>query len=165
MFNSLEELANKKILSNDITATIEQWKKEGCKIVFTNGCFDILHIGHLSYLLKAATLGDKLIVGLNSDSSVKKLKGENRPINSVYNRALMLASLCFVDVVIVFEEETPLSLIKQVMPAILVKGGDYTIENIVGAKEVQANSGEVVVIKFIEGYSSTAIIQKINNTH
>lgn len=158
--DSLEELAAQKII--DVSTKLQEWKSQGLKIVFTNGCFDILHIGHLSYLLKAASLGDQLIIGLNADESVRKLKGENRPVNDVRSRALMLAALYFVDAVIVFEEETPLELIKQILPDVLVKGGDYTLATIVGAAEVQANGGKVEIVKFLDGYSSTSIINKIN---
>ncbi len=131
------------------------------KIVFTNGCFDILHKGHLHYLAEAKTLGDILIIGLNTDNSVKKLKGKHRPIQQENDRALLLASLSFVDAIIFFNEETPLQLIQQIMPQVLVKGGDYTLEKIVGAKEVISNGGEVKIIPFIEGYSSTSILNKI----
>jgi rfaE bifunctional protein nucleotidyltransferase chain/domain len=139
----------------------DSWKAEGTKVVFTNGVFDLLHIGHITYLAKAAELGDKLVIGLNADSSVKRIKGENRPVNNQGNRAALLASFFFIDAVVVFDEDTPLNLITALMPDILVKGADYEIENIVGAKEVVANGGEVRTITFVEGYSSTAIIQKI----
>lgn len=152
----------KKILDLNYPSILQRWKDEGLKIVFTNGCFDILHIGHLSYLIKASTLGDKLVIGLNSDASVRRLKGENRPINPEESRALMLAAMSFVDAIIVFQEDTPLQLIQQVLPNVLVKGGDYTKDNIVGAKEVEALGGDVVVIDFLNGYSSTSIISKIN---
>jgi rfaE bifunctional protein nucleotidyltransferase chain/domain len=142
---------------------VADWQTEGKKVVFTNGVFDLLHIGHITYLSKAAELGDKLIIGLNSDSSVKRLKGENRPVNDQNNRAALLASLFFVDAVVVFEEDTPLNLITTILPDILVKGADYSVENIVGAKEVIANGGEVKTITFVEGYSSTAIIEKIRS--
>ncbi|MDB4903294.1 MAG: rfaE2 [Mucilaginibacter sp.] len=146
-----------------LKTTVTDWQKEGKKVVFTNGVFDLLHIGHITYLAKAAELGDKLIIGLNSDTSVKRIKGENRPINDQNNRAALLASLFFVDAVVVFEEDTPLNLITELMPDILVKGADYAVENIVGAKEVIANGGEVKTIDFVEGYSSTRIIEKIRN--
>ncbi|MFC6276634.1 bifunctional D-glycero-beta-D-manno-heptose-7-phosphate kinase/D-glycero-beta-D-manno-heptose 1-phosphate adenylyltransferase HldE [Psittacicella hinzii] len=142
---------------------IEQAKKDNKKIVFTNGCFDILHRGHLTYLKRAKELGDILIVGINSDSSVKALKGDSRPINKLEDRMLMLESLKFVDFVIPFEQETPLELIKQIMPDILVKGGDYQVENIVGYAEVTANGGKVQTIPFIDDYSSTTIINKIKS--
>jgi rfaE bifunctional protein nucleotidyltransferase chain/domain len=146
-----------------LKTTVIKWQKEGKKVVFTNGVFDLLHIGHITYLAKAAELGDKLIIGLNSDTSVKHIKGENRPINDQNNRAALLASLFFVDAVVVFEEDTPLNLITELRPDILVKGADYAVENIVGAKEVIANGGKVKTIDFVEGYSSTRIIEKIRN--
>lgn len=141
--------------------TVSSWKQQGQKVVFTNGVFDLVHIGHLTYMAKAAELGHKLIIGLNSDASVKRLKGESRPINKQDSRALLLASLFFVDAVVVFEEDTPLSLISTLLPDILVKGGDYAIENMVGAKEVMANGGEVKTLDFVDGYSSTSIINQI----
>src|SRR6201996_7882596 len=140
---------------------VMRWQKDGKKVVFTNGVFDLLHIGHITYMAKAADLGDKLIIGLNSDSSTKRLKGDGRPINDQNNRAALLASLFFVDAVVFFDEDTPLNLISNLLPDILVKGADYTIDNIVGAKEVIANGGEVKTITFVEGYSSTSIINKI----
>ena len=132
-------------------------------MVFTNGVFDLLHIGHITYMTKAAELGDKLVIGLNSDSSVKRIKGEDRPVNDQNSRAMLLAALFFVDAVVVFEEDTPQELITTLLPDILVKGADYAIENIVGAKEVIANGGEVKTINFVDGYSSTSIIQKIRD--
>jgi len=123
--------------------------------------FDLLHIGHITYLSKAAELGDKLIIGLNADSSVKRIKGEDRPVNDENSRAALLAAFFFVDAVVLFAEDTPLNLITALMPDILIKGADYSVENIVGAKEVLANGGEVKTITFVEGYSSSNIIQKI----
>jgi len=143
--------------------TIAGWRENGQKVVFTNGVFDLLHIGHITYLAQAAELGDKLIIGLNSDSSVKRIKGDTRPINRQDSRAALLAALFFVDAVALFEEDTPLALITTLMPDVLVKGADYTIENIIGAKEVMANGGEVKTINFVEGHSSTSIIQKIKD--
>jgi len=159
---TLDQLQSEKILQNEqLLEKLAFWKSQDLKVVFTNGCFDLLHIGHLSYLLKAASFGDKLIIGLNSDNSVKRLKGESRPINNEESRAFMLAALFFVDAVVVFEEDTPLNIINTIMPDILVKGGDYQIENIVGAKEVIERGGQVNVVDFVNGYSSTALIQKI----
>jgi rfaE bifunctional protein nucleotidyltransferase chain/domain len=140
---------------------IREWKKNKRKIVFTNGCFDILHLGHLDYLEKARNLGDKLVVGLNTDRSVSQLKGPGRPINTEFARARMLAALTFVDLVIAFDEETPLELIKQVRPDILVKGNDYMIENIVGSDFVFGIGGEVKTLNLLEGYSTTGLIEKI----
>lgn len=163
MIDTLEKLAQQKVYNDqNISQLIAKWKKDGEKIVFTNGVFDLLHIGHLSYLLKAASLGTKLIIGLNADSSVKRLKGETRPINPENSRASILAAMFFVDAVIIFEEDTPLRLIKEVLPDVLVKGADYQIENIVGAKEVQENGGEVQTIEFVDDHSSTKLIQKIS---
>jgi rfaE bifunctional protein nucleotidyltransferase chain/domain len=123
--------------------------------------FDLLHIGHITYMAKAAELGDKLVIGLNADSSVKRIKGDDRPVNDQNSRAALLAALFFVDAIVVFEEDTPINLITALLPDILVKGADYSIENIVGGKEVIANGGEVKTINFVEGYSSTSIIQKL----
>jgi rfaE bifunctional protein nucleotidyltransferase chain/domain len=143
---------------------IRQWKAAGLKIVFTNGCFDILHLGHLDYLEKSRNLGDKLVVGLNTDHSVRLLKGQGRPIQDEITRSRMLAALVFVDAVVSFDEETPLELIKRVQPDILVKGKDYTIENIVGADFVMGNGGSVKTIDLIEGYSTTDLIEKIKKS-
>lgn len=140
---------------------LKKIKEENKKIVFTNGCFDILHVGHVRYLSKAKKLGNILIVGLNSDKSVKKLKGDNRPINIFEDRAMLLSSLRFVDLVIIFEEKTPENLIKKIKPDILVKGGDYDIKDIVGYKTVIENGGEVKVLGFQDGYSSSNYINKI----
>jgi len=130
------------------------------KVVFTNGCFDILHLGHIEYLAKARDLGDLLIVGLNSDLSVKQLKGKNRPINPQHARATLLAALAPVDFVVIFEEETPLRLIQQIKPHVLVKGGDYAISEIVGADVVTKNGGMVKTIPLTEGFSTTAIVNQ-----
>lgn len=140
---------------------IKYWQGEGKKVVFTNGVFDLLHIGHITYLAKSAELGHKLVIGLNADVSVKLIKGNDRPINDQNNRAALLAALFFVDAVVIFDESTPLDLISTLMPDILVKGADYSIENIVGAEMVIANGGEVKTIDLVEGYSSTSIIEKI----
>jgi D-beta-D-heptose 7-phosphate kinase/D-beta-D-heptose 1-phosphate adenosyltransferase len=138
---------------------VQQWRVTGKKVSFTNGVFDILHAGHIFSLSQAAKEADYLVVGLNSDASVKRLKGESRPVNSQDFRALMLASLLIVDAVVIFEEDTPLELIKLLMPDVIVKGGDYTVEQVVGAKEVIANGGRVVINPILEGYSTTRIIQ------
>ena len=159
--NIEKELLNKIQPLAALKTMVLTWQNEGEKIVFTNGVFDLLHIGHVTYLAKAAELGDKLIIGLNADSSVKRIKGDSRPINDQSSRAALLASLFFVDGVVLFEDDTPFNLITSLMPDILVKGADYTIDNIVGAKEVIANGGEVKTITFVEGYSSTSIIKKI----
>lgn len=161
---SQSELIEQKIMNADaMSAKVKSWKAEGKKIVFTNGCFDLLHLGHISYLAKAASMGDKLIVAINSDASVKRLKGVNRPINNEVSRGIMLAAFFFIDAIIVFDEDTPLLTIQNILPDVLVKGGDYTISQIVGATEVMANGGEVKVIDFLPGYSSTNIIERIRN--
>lgn len=136
---------------------------KGKKIVFTNGCFDILHRGHLLYLKEARSLGDLLFVGLNSDQSIKRLKGESRPINSELDRKLMLESLRFVDCVEIFEEDTPLELIIEVSPDVLVKGGDWRPSDIVGSEFVLSKGGEVRSLSFVEGHSTTSIIEKIKS--
>jgi rfaE bifunctional protein nucleotidyltransferase chain/domain len=159
--NIQQTLADKTVDLSSLKNKVSAWQKGAQKVVFTNGVFDILHIGHITYLSKAAELGNKLIIGLNSDSSVKRIKGEGRPINSQDNRAALLAALFFVDAVVIFNEDTPLDLITSLMPDILVKGADYSIDNIVGAKEVMANGGEVKTIDFVEGHSSTSIIHKM----
>jgi rfaE bifunctional protein nucleotidyltransferase chain/domain len=151
-----------KILSFQQAAhRVLQWRVLGKKIAFTNGVFDILHRGHIFSLSQAAKEADYLIAGLNADASVKRLKGENRPVNGQDSRALMLASLLIVDAVVLFEEDTPLELIKIVMPDVLIKGGDYTIDQVVGAKEVIANGGRVIINPVLEGFSTTRIIEEI----
>jgi D-beta-D-heptose 7-phosphate kinase/D-beta-D-heptose 1-phosphate adenosyltransferase len=144
-----------------IVTTIKAEQLKGKKIVFTNGCFDILHRGHVTYLNQARDLGDLLIVGINSDESVKRLKGPERPVNMLEDRAYVLSALKSVDYVIPFEEDTPLNLINLIMPDILVKGGDYTIDRIIGAQEVLANGGKVEIIPFVPGKSTSAIIDTI----
>lgn len=146
------------------SAALEQrllWKDNDEKVVFTNGCFDIMHLGHIDYLEKARNQGTKLIVGLNTDSSVRKLKGSGRPINSEEARARMLAALSFVDMVVYFSEDTPYNLIKQLKPDILTKGSDYLAENIIGADIVIENGGKVCTINLVEGFSTSKIIDKI----
>jgi D-beta-D-heptose 7-phosphate kinase/D-beta-D-heptose 1-phosphate adenosyltransferase len=153
----------KKIFS--LPALLQQmarWKFLGKKTVFTNGCFDILHQGHIFSLSQAAKEGDFLIVGINSDDSVRRLKSSNRPVNDQSSRSLLLASLIMVDAVVVFDEDTPLDLINAIQPDVLVKGGDYTLDQIVGSKEVIAYGGKVVINPIVEGYSTTFIIEKIN---
>ncbi|MGX7687441.1 D-glycero-beta-D-manno-heptose 1-phosphate adenylyltransferase [Flectobacillus roseus] len=140
---------------------VEKWQSEGKKIVFTNGCFDIVHLGHIDYLEKARKLGDKLVLGLNTDASVNRLKGPTRPVVNEYARSRMMAAFEFVDTVILFDEPTPLQVIEQVKPDILVKGDDYTVETIVGSDFVLAKGGEVKTISLVEGYSTTSLIQKI----
>lgn len=149
--------------------TIQQFKKQqsllsGKKVVFTNGCFDIIHYGHVHYLMQAKQMGDILVVGLNNDDSIRRLKGESRPINSENARAMMLAALQFVDFVILFGEDTPLQLIKAIVPDVLVKGNDYTIDKIVGADFIIEHGGTVSTLDFIDGYSTTNIIEKIKRS-
>lgn len=165
VFQSMHEVSGRnKQLSDYRMGGLEPIKaeqKKGRRIVFTNGCFDILHAGHVEYLQKAKELGDCLVVGINSDASVRRLKGNTRPVNGIKDRMLLLAALESVDYVAVFEEDTPLELIRAVMPQVLVKGGDYKIEEIVGADLVAANGGEVVTIPFVEGKSTTKMIESI----
>jgi rfaE bifunctional protein nucleotidyltransferase chain/domain len=137
------------------------WRVKGHKIVFTNGCFDILHRGHIMTLLAAAEQGHKLVVALNTDASVQKLKGPSRPLQHEQDRALIMAALTCVDAVILFDEETPMGLIQALQPDVLVKGGDYTPETVVGREIVEARGGKVVIIPFEPGHSTTGIIQKI----
>ena len=159
-FNSIP---NKIVAQEELEKRLTQWRVLSKTIVFTNGCFDILHAGHIQSLTQAANEGDFLIVGLNSDASVKQLKGDNRPVNNGQSRAQVLASLSMVDVVVVFNEDTPLELIKKIMPDVLVKGGDYKLEDIAGAKEVIANGGRVVINPILPGFSTTSIINKFSN--
>ncbi len=150
-----------QFLIKDNIEIINRIKAERKKIVFTNGCFDLLHVGHIRYLAQAKKLGDFLIIGLNSDSSVKELKGEDRPINSFEDRASLLSAIESVDLVVMFEEQTSENLIKDIVPDILVKGGDYNIEDIVGYQTVMQNGGQVKTLSFYDGYSSTNYINKI----
>jgi rfaE bifunctional protein nucleotidyltransferase chain/domain len=161
--NHLNSIQNKIYTLLDLEKQIEKWRSAGDKIVFTNGCFDILHKGHIEVLAKTSNLGNRLIIGLNSDSSIKNLKGENRPILEEDSRALLLAALQFVDAVILFSEKTPFQLISEIVPDILAKGGDYKIEEIVGHEVVQQNGGKVITIPLTEGFSSSNIIDKIQN--
>jgi len=153
----------KHITDIALSGLLEILKSNNQKIAFTNGCFDILHPGHIDYLEKAKKLGDVLFIGLNSDNSIKLLKGQERPINEFSTRLTMLAALECVDFIIEFDEETPILLINKIEPNILVKGGDYTIETIVGAEFVVDNGGKVEIIPFLEGYSTTQLIEKIKS--
>ena len=155
-------IAEKIYSLTGIVEKSKQWKKEGKKIVFTNGVFDLLHKGHIFSLTQAAKEGEVLIIGLNSDSSVKRLKGDNRPINDQDARALLLAALSLVDAVVVFDEDTPVRLITSILPHVLVKGGDYTVDQIAGAKEVIANGGKVLINPILDGFSTSAIINAIS---
>lgn len=145
----------------ELECTLSQWRFKSEKIVFTNGCFDILHRGHVEYLAKAAALGSKLVIGLNTDASVKRLKGESRPINDQEARAIILSSLIFTERIIFFEEDTPLELIRYIQPDILVKGSDYKPEDIVGYDIVKAKGGEIITIDLTEGFSTTSILERV----
>ena len=143
---------------------VQHWKESGKKIVFTNGCFDILHAGHVHLLTEAKNLGDRLLIGLNSDQSVQNLKGPDRPLNTEDARASVLESLSMVDGITIFQEDTPHELIKEIIPHVLVKGGDYSIENVVGADTVRASGGEVVLIPILKGYSTSDLITRIRKS-
>src|SRR5690349_5593204 len=145
----------------ELIRQVNRWRFLGKKIAFTNGCFDILHQGHIFSLSEAAREADVLVVGVNADSSVQKLKGRDRPVNDQHSRSLILASLVMTDAVILFEEETPHQLITSIMPDVIVKGGDYTVEQVVGSKEVIANGGRVVINPIVAGFSTTGLIEKI----
>lgn len=160
----IERIESKIICQKDLSNLILKWREENQKIVFTNGCFDLLHLGHVDYLAKAKDLGDRLIIGVNTDSSVKRLKGKNRPLQDENSRLHILAALHSVDAVVLFDEDTPYELIKKIQPDILVKGADYKIENIVGYDIVTSRGGSVKTIEFIEGYSTTKIEQRILNS-
>jgi D-beta-D-heptose 7-phosphate kinase/D-beta-D-heptose 1-phosphate adenosyltransferase len=156
------DLIKEKIVTiEQLKPKIAQWRGKGKTVAFTNGVFDVLHAGHIASLSQAAAAACYLVVALNTDASVKRLKGESRPINSEGDRALIMAALVMVDAVVLFDEDTPLTLIQSILPDVLVKGGDYTIDQIVGAKDVISNGGRVVINKILEGFSSTNIIAKM----
>ena len=157
-----EFILNKIYTLPELQKQVARWTILGKTTVFTNGCFDILHQGHIFSLSQAAKEGDFLIVGVNADASVRKLKGSNRPVNGQASRTLLLASLVMVDAVIVFEEDTPLHLISTLLPNVLVKGGDYTLDQIVGAREVMEHGGKVIINAIEEGFSTTGILEKIH---
>ena len=158
---SIQSIPGKIFTIDALQHQLKRWRLHNKKIVFTNGVFDILHEGHIASLSEAASYGSILIVAVNTDASVKRLKGESRPINNANSRALLLASLVITDAVILFEEDTPLNLITTLLPDVLVKGGDYTLDQIVGAKEVMANGGEVKIVPILDGFSTTGIIEKM----
>jgi D-glycero-beta-D-manno-heptose 1-phosphate adenylyltransferase len=158
---SVSSIPNKIFNLNDLLHQVRRWRLHSKKIVFTNGVFDILHEGHIASLSEAASHGHILIVGVNTDASVKRLKGESRPVNNENSRTLLLASLVMTDAIILFEEDTPLNLISAILPDVLIKGGDYTLEQIVGAKEVMAGGGEVKIVPILDGFSTTSIIQRM----
>jgi rfaE bifunctional protein nucleotidyltransferase chain/domain len=160
--SGIKEITGKIFLSKqDFQPLLQKWKNQNRKIVFTNGCFDILHRGHADYLARAASLGDVLVTGLNTDQSVRRLKGNARPVTDEYSRAFMMASFMFVDAVILFDEDTPFNLISFIEPDVLVKGSDYDKKDIVGADIVQAKGGTVATIDFLPGFSTSSIIRKI----
>ena len=163
--NNQEILKNKIFTTASITTLLNIWRFKGFKIVFTNGCFDLLHLGHIDYLSKAADMGNILIIGVNSDNSVSRIKGNNRPINDELSRTHILASLFFVNAIIVFDEPTPAELIKFIQPDILVKGADWKKEEIAGYDTVVAKGGIIETVKYIDGYSTTALEQKIIRNH
>lgn len=161
--NHLEKIQNKILNKDTLAEWVAECRAKGSKIVFSNGCFDILHRGHVEYLAKAADFGDEMLIGLNTDASVKRLKGPSRPINDEYARAIVLAGLEFVSAVVLFDEDTPYNLIKAVQPDVLVKGSDYKPEDIVGYDIVTAKGGRVETIDFVDGYSTTRTIEKSRN--
>jgi rfaE bifunctional protein nucleotidyltransferase chain/domain len=157
------ELISKKIVAGcELTRVLKYAKLHDQSIVFTNGCFDIIHRGHIDYLAKASDLGDLLFIGLNTDNSVRKLKGNSRPIQDEHSRAMVMAAFKFISYVVLFDEETPFELIKIIQPDVLVKGGDYIPENIVGYDIVKAKGGYTTTIPFVEGFSTSGIIGKID---
>ena len=163
MSKALERVKNKIFNKNNLLEKLEIWRSANKKIVFTNGCFDLIHLGHIEVLARSADLGDILIIGVNTDSSIKELKGNNRPIIEENSRAQQLASLEFVDAVILFNEQTPLELIKVIKPNVITKGGDYNSEQVVGNEIAVKNEGEVIIIPLTQGYSTTSILDKIKN--
>jgi len=157
------DIAYKIVDMTTLQSRLHHWRAVGGTVVFTNGCFDILHPGHVELLAQCRNLGDHVVLGLNSDASVRRLKGTDRPVNDQLSRAVVLAGLSFVDAIIVFEEDTPLELITQVKPDILVKGGDYQASEIVGSELVKNYGGEVKIIPLVEGFSTTAIIGRMDS--
>ena len=159
--NNYKSIKAKILQQEQLNDIIADWKANDEKIVFTNGCFDIIHQGHIDYLAKASDLGTKLIIGVNTDRSVSAIKGKHRPIQDEYSRMMILAAMQFVDAVILFDQDTPIELISTVIPNVLVKGSDYKAENIVGYHVVTKNGGKVETLDFLEGFSTSAIEQKI----
>ena len=159
--SNLQSIKSKIYTQSELVEQSKVWRNNGEKIVFTNGCFDLVHRGHIEVLANTADLGDKLVVGLNSDSSIQNLKGKNRPIIDENSRAILLASLQFIDAIVLFSEDTPHQLIETILPDILVKGGDYKIEEIIGHEVVLQNGGEIILVPFIDGFSTTNIVNKI----
>ena len=163
MSEALKKINNKIFDLQLLMKKIEKWRSKNKKIVFTNGCFDLIHLGHIEILARSSDFGDKLIIGVNSDLSIKKLKGENRPIIKESSRIKQLSALEFVDAVVLFDEDTPLKLIETINPDVITKGGDYTAKNIVGNEVVSQKNGEVIIIPLTQGYSTTSILNKIKN--
>lgn len=161
--NTYKRLKNKILARSELDDILLQIRGKNLSIVFTNGCFDILHKGHIHYLAEASDMADILIIGLNSDVSVKRLKGPNRPVMDQESRAIALSALVFVDYIVLFSEDTPLELLKIIKPNILVKGGDYQVENIVGYDLVTSLGGKVITLPLVKGYSTTSIIKKIDS--
>ena len=158
------EILNSKILDKErLLVKLTNWKEENKKIVFTNGCFDLIHLGHIEVIARSADLGDILIIGVNTDNSIKRLKGKNRPIVEEISRAKQLAALEFVDAVVLFDQDTPIDLIKMINPNIITKGGDYNTDQVIGNDIDTQNDGEVVIIPLTQGYSTTSILEKIKD--
>ena len=160
----MEKSARKIVTLSEASAQVREWQRAGQLVVFTNGCFDLIHLGHVDYLEKARLLGDRLVIGLNTDDSVSRFKGPERPLQDQQSRARVLAAMQFIDLVVFFDDDTPLNLISELLPNILVKGSDYLADNIVGADVVKKNGGVVRTIDFVPGYSTTRIVDKIKRT-
>ena len=163
MSKSLEILHSKILDKERLLVKLTDWKEENKKIVFTNGCFDLIHLGHIEVIARSADLGDILIIGVNTDNSIKRLKGKNRPIVEEISRAKQLAALEFVDAVVFFDQDTPIDLIKVINPNVITKGGDYNTDQVIGNDIVTQNDGEVVIIPLTHGYSTTSILEKIKD--
>ncbi|MBN3035533.1 MAG: D-glycero-beta-D-manno-heptose 1-phosphate adenylyltransferase [Bacteroidales bacterium] len=160
------ELVKSRILSGEkLERQLAVWRFLGKKIVFTNGCFDILHLGHIDYLARAASMGDVLVIGINSDLSVRRIKGDQRPVIDQASRSMALAALRFVDAVVLFDEETPYELIRRIMPQVLVKGGDYHPEDIAGHDLIEASGGRIEIVDLVPGYSTSGIIDRIRKSN
>ena len=162
--NQINHLRSKILSFSALENQLNKWRKANEKIVFTNGCFDLLHLGHVDYLAKARDLGNRLVVGLNTDASIRRLKGSSRPVKDEQSRLALLAGMAFVDAVVPFDEETPINLISMISPDVLVKGGDYKVKDIVGHEIVLNNNGKVCTIDFVDGYSSSALIEKLKTS-
>lgn len=162
--NQISRLRSKILSFSALENQLKEWRNANEKIVFTNGCFDLIHFGHVDYLAKARDLGNRLVVGLNTDASIRRLKGSSRPVKDEQSRLTLLAGMAFVDAVVLFDEETPINLISMISPDVLVKGGDYKVKDIVGHEIVLNNNGKVCTIDFIDGYSSSALIEKVKTS-